>query len=96
MFFPSMLYTFLHNFFDLTPGNMLPAKCCPNIVALNAALRYISKIGIKHIEKRILSITDYLIDNLQKMKLQILSPLDRDESPDNSNRKQARAFFVVI
>ncbi|MDQ6862940.1 MAG: aminotransferase class V-fold PLP-dependent enzyme, partial [Thermoproteota archaeon] len=48
----------------------------PNIVALNAALRYISNIGIKHIEKRILSITDYLIDNLQNMKLQILSPIE--------------------
>jgi selenocysteine lyase/cysteine desulfurase len=31
----------------------------PNIVALNAALLYISKIGIRHIERRILSITDY-------------------------------------
>jgi cysteine desulfurase/selenocysteine lyase len=48
----------------------------PNIVALDAALRYISKIGIKHIEKRILSLTDYLIDNLQNMKLQILSPIE--------------------
>jgi len=48
----------------------------PNIVALNAALRYISNIGIKHIEKRILSITDHLIDNLQNMKLQILSPIE--------------------
>ncbi|MGB7956107.1 MAG: aminotransferase class V-fold PLP-dependent enzyme [Candidatus Nitrosopolaris sp.] len=48
----------------------------PNIVALNAALRYISNIGIKHIEKRILSITDYLIDNLQNLKLQILSPIE--------------------
>ncbi|PWU79590.1 MAG: hypothetical protein DLM72_16520 [Candidatus Nitrosopolaris wilkensis] len=48
----------------------------PNIVALNAALRYISNIGIKHIEKRILSITEYLIDNLQSMKLQILSPIE--------------------
>jgi hypothetical protein len=66
----------------------------PNIVALNAAIRYISKIAIKHIEKRILSITDYLIDNLQKMNLQILSPLDRDESPDNSNRKQLVPFSL--
>jgi cysteine desulfurase / selenocysteine lyase len=48
----------------------------PNIVALNAALRYISKIGIKHIEKRILNLTEYLIDNLQNMKLQILSPIE--------------------
>ena len=48
----------------------------PNIVALNAALRYISKIGIKHIEKRILNLTEYLIDNLQNLKLQILSPIE--------------------
>jgi cysteine desulfurase/selenocysteine lyase len=48
----------------------------PNIVALNAALRYISKIGIKHIEKRILNLTEYLMDNLQNMKLQILSPIE--------------------
>ena len=48
----------------------------PNILALNAALRYISKIGIKHIEKRILNLTEYLIDNLQNLKLQILSPIE--------------------
>ena len=48
----------------------------PNIVALNAALKYISKIGIRNIEKRILNLTDYLIDNLEKMKLQILSPIE--------------------
>jgi cysteine desulfurase / selenocysteine lyase len=46
-----------------------------NIFALNAAIRYISKIGIKHIERRILNLTDYLIDSLQKMKLEILSPI---------------------
>jgi cysteine desulfurase / selenocysteine lyase len=48
----------------------------PNIFALNAAIRYISKIGIRHIEKRILNLTDYLIDSLQKMKLEILSPIE--------------------
>jgi cysteine desulfurase/selenocysteine lyase len=47
-----------------------------NIIALNAAARYISKIGIRHVEKRILNLTDYLIDNLQKMKLEILSPIE--------------------
>ncbi|HET7148109.1 MAG TPA: aminotransferase class V-fold PLP-dependent enzyme [Candidatus Nitrosopolaris sp.] len=39
----------------------------PNILALNAAVRYISKIKIIHIEKRIFNLTDYLIDNIQKM-----------------------------
>ncbi|HET7147327.1 MAG TPA: aminotransferase class V-fold PLP-dependent enzyme [Candidatus Nitrosopolaris sp.] len=48
----------------------------PNIIALNTSLQYISKIGIRHIEKRILNLTDYLIDNLQKMKLEILSPIE--------------------
>jgi cysteine desulfurase / selenocysteine lyase len=48
----------------------------PNIFALNAAIRYISKIGIKHIERRILNLTDYLIGSLQKMKLEILSPIE--------------------
>jgi selenocysteine lyase/cysteine desulfurase len=48
----------------------------PNIIALNAAIKYISKIGIGHIERRIISLTDYLIDNLQKMKLLILSPIE--------------------
>lgn len=48
----------------------------PNIFALNAAIRYISEIGVKHIERRILDLTDYLIDNLQRMKLKILSPIE--------------------
>lgn len=48
----------------------------PNIFALNAAIRYISKIGIKHIERRIMNLTAYLIDSLQKMKLEILSPIE--------------------
>lgn len=48
----------------------------PNIVALNCALKYISKIGIRNIERRILYLTDYLVDNLKNMKLQILSPIE--------------------
>ncbi len=48
-----------------------------NIVALNAALRYITKIGIRNIEKRIMYLTDYLIDNLQKLKIEILSPVEQ-------------------
>jgi selenocysteine lyase/cysteine desulfurase len=48
----------------------------PNIIALNAAIQYISKIGITHIEKQILNLTDYLIDNLQNMQLEILSPIE--------------------
>ena len=48
----------------------------PNIVALNAAIKYISKIGIKQIERHVLSITDYLIDKLQNLNLEILSPIE--------------------
>jgi cysteine desulfurase/selenocysteine lyase len=47
-----------------------------NIIALNTAIKYISKIGIKQIERRILSLTDYLIDKLQDMNLEILSPIE--------------------
>ena len=48
----------------------------PNIIALNAAVRYISKIGITGIERRILKLSDYLIDCLGDMKLEILSPIE--------------------
>ena len=47
-----------------------------NIIALNTAIKYISKIGIKQIERRILSLTDYLIDKLQDLNLEILSPIE--------------------
>lgn len=46
-----------------------------NIIALNSAINYILRIGMREIEKRILSLTDYLIDNLIKMNIQILSPV---------------------
>jgi selenocysteine lyase/cysteine desulfurase len=49
----------------------------PNIIALNAAIKYISKIGINQIERRILNITDYLIDKLQNLNLEILSPIEK-------------------
>jgi cysteine desulfurase / selenocysteine lyase len=48
----------------------------PNIAALNAAVRYISKIGITGIERRILKLSDYLIDCLGDLKLEILSPIE--------------------
>jgi cysteine desulfurase / selenocysteine lyase len=46
-----------------------------NIVALKAAIKYTSKIGIKQIEKRILGLTNYLIDKLVNMDIEILSPV---------------------
>jgi selenocysteine lyase/cysteine desulfurase len=47
-----------------------------NIFALNAALKYISRIGIHQIERRLLNLTDYLIEKLRNLGLQILSPID--------------------
>lgn len=47
----------------------------PNIIALKAAVRYISKIGILRIEERIRYLTQYLIERLAELKIQILSPL---------------------
>jgi cysteine desulfurase / selenocysteine lyase len=47
-----------------------------SIIALNAAIKYISKIGPKEIEKRVLALTDYLIDKLLNMNLEILSPVE--------------------
>lgn len=46
-----------------------------NIVALKAAIKYTSKIGIKQIEKRILGLANYLIDKLVNIDIEILSPV---------------------
>ncbi|MGG6460893.1 MAG: aminotransferase class V-fold PLP-dependent enzyme [Candidatus Eiseniibacteriota bacterium] len=46
-----------------------------NIVALKAAIKYTSKIGIKQIEKRLLGLTNYLIDKLVNIDIEILSPV---------------------
>ena len=47
----------------------------PNVIALLTAVKYISKISILRIEERIRYITQYLIDRLAELKIQILSPL---------------------
>lgn len=47
----------------------------PNIIALKAAIRYLSKINILRIEERIYYLTQYLIDRLAELKIRILSPL---------------------
>jgi cysteine desulfurase/selenocysteine lyase len=47
----------------------------PNIIALKAAIRYLSKINIQRIEERIYYLTQYLIDRLVELKIRILSPL---------------------
>jgi cysteine desulfurase/selenocysteine lyase len=47
----------------------------PNVIALRAAIKYISRINILRIEERIHYLTQYLIDRLAELKIQILSPL---------------------
>ena len=47
-----------------------------SIFALNAALKYLSRIGIHNIERRLLKLTDYLIEKLRSLGLEILSPIE--------------------
>jgi selenocysteine lyase/cysteine desulfurase len=58
-----------------------------NIVALNAAIKYMLKIGTKEIEKRILALTDYLIDRLLNIDARILSPIE------NKNERSGIIIF---
>ena len=51
-----------------------------NILSLKAGLKYISKIGIAKVEKRILTLTKYLIKELQKLKLVIISPIEEEKN----------------
>ena len=50
-----------------------------NILSLKAAIEYISKIGIKYIERRILHLTSYLIEKLAELNLDIISPLEQEK-----------------
>jgi cysteine desulfurase / selenocysteine lyase len=50
-----------------------------NILSLKAAIEYISKIGIKYIERRILDLTSYLIEKLGELDLDIISPLEQEK-----------------
>jgi len=49
----------------------------PAILGLGASIKYLQKIGIPNIEKRVLKLTDLLIEHLQRLNLEILSPLER-------------------
>jgi cysteine desulfurase / selenocysteine lyase len=51
-----------------------------NILSLKAGLKYISRIGIAKVEKRILSLTKYVIKELQKLKLVIISPIEEEKN----------------
>lgn len=46
----------------------------PAIFAMGAAVEYLSGIGMERIEKRILELTDFLIEGLEKKGLEVVSP----------------------
>ena len=48
----------------------------PHIFAIGAAIEYISQIGLSQVEQKIMSLTDFAIDELEKMGIKIFSPLD--------------------
>jgi cysteine desulfurase / selenocysteine lyase len=50
-----------------------------NILSLKAAIEYLSKIGITNIERRILTLTSYLVEKLQELDLDIISPLEEEK-----------------
>ena len=50
-----------------------------NILCLKSAIEYITKIGIEQIEKRILYLTDYLVEKLREFKVEIISPLEEEK-----------------
>ena len=50
-----------------------------NILSLKSAIEYISRIGIKEIEKRILHLTQYLVDKLREFKVVLISPLEEEK-----------------
>jgi cysteine desulfurase/selenocysteine lyase len=50
-----------------------------NILCLKSAIEYITKIGIEQIEKRILYLTEYLVEKLRELKVEIISPLEEEK-----------------
>ncbi len=49
----------------------------PVIFALGASLDYLTRIGIDAIEQRVLELTDYAIERLSDLGLEIVTPLER-------------------
>jgi selenocysteine lyase/cysteine desulfurase len=77
-----------------------------NILSLKAAIDYISKIGVGHIERRILDLTSYLIEKLDELNLDIVSPIEQEksrsgiivfkmQSPEEIVRKLERKRIIV-
>lgn len=64
---------------DLNPDAMRYELGCPPfpaIIAVAAACSYQMKIGLAKIEKRVLELTDFVIQKLQEKGFEILSPLE--------------------
>lgn len=65
---------------DLKSGASRYEYGCPSflsIFSLGAAVDYLERIGIDRIERRVLGLTDTLIERLQNLGLEIASPLER-------------------
>jgi selenocysteine lyase/cysteine desulfurase len=56
--------------FELGGSNM------PNIFALGNSVKEIRKLGVENIAKRIYSLTDYLIEKLKELRINLASPAD--------------------
>ena len=52
----------------------LGSPCFPVSFAMGAAIEYLSEIGMEKIEKRILEITDFAIQGLEKKGFEVISP----------------------
>lgn len=53
---------------------------CPNfpgIYAVGAAVDYFTQVGVKRIEKRILELTDFLLEKLDEKSYQVISPREK-------------------
>ncbi|MFQ5738119.1 MAG: aminotransferase class V-fold PLP-dependent enzyme [Acidobacteriota bacterium] len=55
------------------------SPCFPAIFALGAAVRYLKRIGLERIERRVLELNRYLTGRLLEAGFVILSPLQREE-----------------
>lgn len=52
------------------------ASDLPALWGLAAALKYLNEIGIRNIESRVLKLSDYLVDELQRIGARVISPLE--------------------
>lgn len=80
-----------------TSASMLEPGCLhfPNIFALGAAIDLFNSIGKENIEQRIYELGDYLVSQLQKLDLKIISPLEKEHRSGISIVKLNNAQRVV-